>query len=768
MEQPRRRLPISYATSAHITLKDTDYESVKEKRDPRFGKIVELEHRSTKTKVFRKDMLIKKQALMDNEWIASLKRMVKLRHKNLLQIYGFVIRDSETDGEAKMSLLFEPFARDAGLEFGSRSSKQLYFQDDELFGSLLFCLHVLSFLQSHNISHGCLTPSALLMADDAEIKLADQSLLNKERTLCRCIKDKQFAPYIAPELLPWVHEKEKPTLDDVDLYKADVFSIGMVFLYAATLEEPYDCYDWETMNFDGASLFDRYELVRARYPGPFANLLQYLLKLDPIDRPDFEEITQNIEHYESDDYYERDPQYGPSTTQAEQEDVEEEEPVQADDFVYQRISSLGANRTSTHNQDQPHTGLQVTGGQKSYQKATPARYQGYSPIASYSKPSPTKQQTEEDRPKGSSPALYSQQSLKSSRYTHNFINPEIQVIIQETREKSRLTENTSYPHSATMQPGYSGLGYTRNTYLQSEEPLAANSMYSQKKFEYQPRNTESEYPFSASVNHRFNNPFSEMQGSRPLMSSYADVLGRSQNYQREPYVSAEKEQPTQRAGLEYRDLVSSEGKGSGTGMAYLNNKYTSYPYAKPVDDTNKHKFNRPEVDELISQLKSRHSSPKADLTSEERTTEMVQPSLLQPSYHHNEQVEAPSLGNIIERQLPTRDKDAPTHDIPGSRTTLPPVDQNRLDRPPQQDSAQFGYSSPDQQYTYQRTLPPGAETSEMLAARDPSAYLTGTETAAYDARENKSPAEIVQDLHKKLAEMSSLKVSQTYLQSVRL
>ena len=156
----------------------------------------------------------------------------------------------------------------------------------------------LAFLQRHNISHGYVSPQAIFMSKFGEIKLLDHTLLQNENSAYSACLQGEHIPYIAPEIMTLLKDNA-PIPSDFNQYKADLFSLGMTFLYGALLEEPIDCYDWKTHTFLEANLSEKLNKVLSKYPGRFGNILSHVLIVDPSQRPDFIALFTKLNYYEN-------------------------------------------------------------------------------------------------------------------------------------------------------------------------------------------------------------------------------------------------------------------------------------------------------------------------------------------------------------------------------------------------------------------------------------------------------------------------------------
>lgn len=282
-----------YSTNPELDLSESNLRYLKTKKDSRIGDVDRFEHIPTKKKLLRKEILIEDPAQLTSDNLEKLKARVHLRHKNILESYGFSLEISR-DGPSKLSLFFEPFLSDAAAAFDSMQKKQTFFGEEELFGSLKATVQALAHLRKHNISHGHITPNSILMSPEGDIKILDHSLIEQEHSAYAACLQGSRTSYLAPELFNLLgSETDIPS--DFNAFKADIFSLGMTFLHGALLEEPSDCYSWETHYFDFIKLVDRLDRLRAKYPAKISNIISNMVKVDIAQRPDAQTLLASLE-----------------------------------------------------------------------------------------------------------------------------------------------------------------------------------------------------------------------------------------------------------------------------------------------------------------------------------------------------------------------------------------------------------------------------------------------------------------------------------------
>lgn len=79
--------------------------------------------------------------------------------------------------------------------------------------------------------------------------------------------------------------------------KEGVFSMGMVLLQAAQLDDVYQCYDYAEHLFIEANLEGMIEGINERYSSEFIEVVTNILEPNPIRRASLMEIKNMLQQY---------------------------------------------------------------------------------------------------------------------------------------------------------------------------------------------------------------------------------------------------------------------------------------------------------------------------------------------------------------------------------------------------------------------------------------------------------------------------------------
>lgn len=163
--------------------------------------------------------------------------------------------------------------------------KKNKFSSKILLRSFFDLIDVLAFLQNAKIAHRDIKPENILVGDNDELKLADFGDGK--------IDIKEFSntlagskTYMSPVLLQGLKNFYSTNIFKVDhnIFKSDVYSLGLVFYYMTTMRTP-KAFSQATMN----EMLTNIEGLKNEY---IKKLLKLMLAVNEEDRPDFIELSQ--------------------------------------------------------------------------------------------------------------------------------------------------------------------------------------------------------------------------------------------------------------------------------------------------------------------------------------------------------------------------------------------------------------------------------------------------------------------------------------------
>jgi len=152
------------------------------------------------------------------------------------------------------------------------------------------CVCFGEFLQTHGISHGDYRPNQILLTegenDDGQIQFSDNGLVGQFRNNYLLTFSGAGKGYLTPYLMK-AYAKLIPS-PEYDVYKTDVYAMGITLLYAATLKDPnHHFYDWISKEINYTQIERAIEEISERYSKQFTQFLLDFLEEDDDLRPDF-------------------------------------------------------------------------------------------------------------------------------------------------------------------------------------------------------------------------------------------------------------------------------------------------------------------------------------------------------------------------------------------------------------------------------------------------------------------------------------------------
>ena len=217
----------------------------------------------------------------------------------IINIYGLELRKIDKYNMF-LNVLMEKGNCDWENEIEKRKKKKNYYTEQELLYILTNLVGTFAYLQQKGISHRDVKPQNILCFGNNEYKICDFGEANiKNKKVKKIGNNKNLdisnqtirgtEMYMSPILFRAV--KFKPdSLTKYNSYKSDVFSLGLCFLYASTLDTSILIKVREILNMEKIGIIIS-QYFAGRYSQEYINLLMYMLQVDENYRPDFIELN---------------------------------------------------------------------------------------------------------------------------------------------------------------------------------------------------------------------------------------------------------------------------------------------------------------------------------------------------------------------------------------------------------------------------------------------------------------------------------------------
>ena len=282
------------------------------KQDPRYGRILLYQHKTT-TEIFALKQLLLKSAAEFKRDIDILTARCLSEHpgENTLRIhqtsYANLIRviaysthneDSMCSSFYTIDVVTEYLERDLETEINERKEKGEAFSEKEIWFLLQCLISALGTLHQMKAPVGDLTPAKVLISKEKVYKLVDPALMSIDsipgyfQRLMGGRNGKISSTYLSPQLLGSLAQNLIHPQHDV--FKSDVFALGLTALHAATLDDCDDLYDWKTKTFSYESLHVKIDSLRGNYSARLVEFISRLLEQEEESRPNLAQLQDEL------------------------------------------------------------------------------------------------------------------------------------------------------------------------------------------------------------------------------------------------------------------------------------------------------------------------------------------------------------------------------------------------------------------------------------------------------------------------------------------
>ena len=263
-----------------------------------YGTIFLSTHKATKNK-FAIKKIIAKDIFELEDFQKEFEILNSCQHEYILKVKSYTIQILDETTFA-LYVLMELALFDWESEIKKKSSIKKFYTENELITILKKLLNALFFLQNNKkIAHRDLKPQNILifpnnifkLSDFGEAKIISNNInTNNNKKQMNTLRGTEL--YMAPIL----YKGCKLDLDDVshEPFKSDVYSLGVCFVYAATLNfkvlyEVRDCEKNEEIKY----VLEKY--LKFKYSDEFISCVCKMLEVDECKRMDFIMLKEFVE-----------------------------------------------------------------------------------------------------------------------------------------------------------------------------------------------------------------------------------------------------------------------------------------------------------------------------------------------------------------------------------------------------------------------------------------------------------------------------------------
>ena len=208
---------------------------------------------------------------------------VRLSHPAVAQCYGLCM-SQQTDG-VTVSLVLELFAKDLRQEIEDRSTRNDFWSEEELWAVVLNLVEGLALAQVTGLSHRDIKPHNLFVDSQGRIKLGDFGSSKYTLSPVMDMHTLQGSPYfLSPALKQAFQLVCRGPSQGVshNLFKSDVYSLGLTWLYMAKLAPSQQLVRVEELRENTER-----EISNLPYSEKLKRTIQLMLTFEEKQRPDF-------------------------------------------------------------------------------------------------------------------------------------------------------------------------------------------------------------------------------------------------------------------------------------------------------------------------------------------------------------------------------------------------------------------------------------------------------------------------------------------------
>ena len=268
-----------------------DYSIITQLGQGTFGKIYLVQNSEGEIYSMKKIILTEELDLLDI--IKEYNLCHKLRHSNIVKILG--LYHSKLDSTTfVIYILMELGLLDWEKEINNKIEKKTKYSEEDLINIIKQLVKALSFLQKKNVSHRDIKPHNVLVFKDQIYKIAD---FGEAKQISKINQNQQINTLRGTELYmsPLLYNGLRTNQIDIkhNLFKSDVYSLGLSILYAATLNIDNIYEIRKFIDMDDVRKFI-VEVFNGNFSQKFVDLIERMLEINEKFRPDFIELEDIV------------------------------------------------------------------------------------------------------------------------------------------------------------------------------------------------------------------------------------------------------------------------------------------------------------------------------------------------------------------------------------------------------------------------------------------------------------------------------------------
>ena len=270
---------------------DKDYNYIKLIGEGSYGRIYLVQDKITKEEYALKKVLCTsyKELL---KFIKEFELIYSLQNPNIMSIYKIQLKylDQTT---SSLYILMERAQIDWNMEIKRRKIAKKYYKETEIIAIIKQLSQGLLFLQKNKIAHRDIKPQNILIFPKNIFKIADMGEakeVNRNRMQMATLRGSEL--FMSPLLYEGLKLNKKNIRHNP--YKSDMFSLGLCFLYAISLNLNILEYIREMKDMNSIKNILNKFLDKTKYSDKLIEIIYRMIDLKEETRLDFEELENEI------------------------------------------------------------------------------------------------------------------------------------------------------------------------------------------------------------------------------------------------------------------------------------------------------------------------------------------------------------------------------------------------------------------------------------------------------------------------------------------
>ncbi|CAD8146687.1 unnamed protein product [Paramecium octaurelia] len=273
-----------------------NYEHKTHYLDEWYGDVILLENKQTKLLAILKVQEFLYQTDFEEQNQQFLQRKL-LQNDNIVQLNEYMSRQEEgfCTSIYKSFLIFDYILTDFASEFQYRLENKIPYQQDEFYPIIYQCINGLNYLHQNGIMHQALRMRNIFITQD-KYKIADPHLFDHKNDYQKIYSDKQKyskIAYLSPELVSELDKGNKEP--NVDWFKSDIYSLGMVFLQLCSGKQSSLCYDYDQGVIFEDKISSHLQTIKISCHDFFFYIIKDMLTVKVSQRPTAQQLFERLD-----------------------------------------------------------------------------------------------------------------------------------------------------------------------------------------------------------------------------------------------------------------------------------------------------------------------------------------------------------------------------------------------------------------------------------------------------------------------------------------